>query len=265
MDRSFLSQPAVIAASRRFICVRLATYESAEEAEFLKSVFLGRSGELENTTFALLAPDGRTTLSRAGRSPDFAFRGTRELTPAAEMAQSMDAIAKRYEKSALKDPAEMPVAEDVRLGLDIASCDGQPLVILCGDDAAARKKLAERVGAASWTEPLLGRAAYAVATKADDLKAVEGAPKGAGLLVVQPDTYGLTGKVLASAPQGADAARIAQTLTDGFAAHRAPAKDPRAHIAEGRRLGIDWKTEIPDTDPGPGGPGGPGGPPPRPR
>ena len=177
------------------------------------------------------------------------------------MAAAMDEIAERYEKSSPKDPAALPVTEDVRLGLDIAACDGQPLVIVCGDDAAARAKLAERVAAAAWSAPFLGRAAYAIALTGEDLKPVAGAPKS-GVLVVQPDAYGIAGKVLASAPLDADAARIAKTLADGLAAHRAEPKDPRRHIEEGRRRGIDWQTEIPDTDPGPGGPGGPGGPPP---
>ncbi len=266
MDGSFLSQTEVIAASRKFVCIRLATYESAEEAVVLKSFFIGRSGELENTTFAIVAPDGKTKLTRAGRSPDHVFPGRGTLTPAAEMAQTMDEIAARYASASQKDVAALPAAEDVRLGLDIASCDGQPLVIVCGDDESARTKLAERVAAAAWSAPFVGRAAYAVATKESDLKPVSGVPKKPGLLVVQPDPYGLAGKVLAQAPADADAAKIAKVLAEGFAAHRAAPKDPRTHIAEGRRLGVDWETEIPDTDPGPaGGPAGgpPGGPPGR--
>src|SRR5262245_31890428 len=100
MDRSFLSDASVVAASREWVCVRLLTYENAAEAEMLTSLFVGRSGQLENTTFALLAPDGKTKLSRAGRSPDFAFRGGPGESPAAEMASAMVEIAARYAKTA---------------------------------------------------------------------------------------------------------------------------------------------------------------------
>ena len=55
MDRSFLSQPEVIAVSRRLICVRLTTYENKEEGEFLKTLTRTRSGDLENTVLAVLA------------------------------------------------------------------------------------------------------------------------------------------------------------------------------------------------------------------
>ena len=86
MDRSFLSKPEVIAASRQFVCVRLTTYEDEIEAKFSKDLFATRSGEVENTTFALLAPDGKTRLSRTGRSARNVF------TDAAEMAAAMKRI-----------------------------------------------------------------------------------------------------------------------------------------------------------------------------
>ena len=61
MDGSFLSDADVVAASRKFVCIRLSTYEDAEEAEFLRSIYVGRSGDLENTVFAILSPDGKRT------------------------------------------------------------------------------------------------------------------------------------------------------------------------------------------------------------
>src|SRR5438034_5706728 len=70
MDRDYLSSPRVVAASKGLVCARLLTSESADEAKVLTSFFVGRSGQLENTTFVLVAPDGKTPLSRAGRSPD---------------------------------------------------------------------------------------------------------------------------------------------------------------------------------------------------
>src|SRR3954453_627314 len=73
MDRSFLSKPEVIAASVRFVCVRLMSYEDADEMQFLKSVFTGRSGEAENTVFTILAPDGKKTLVKATRTTKQGF------------------------------------------------------------------------------------------------------------------------------------------------------------------------------------------------
>ena len=90
MDRSFLSQPAVIAASRRFVCIRLATYEDKEEADYLVQVFRGRLGTLENTVFAILSPDGKKYLARPGRGPNFAFANSKD------MAEQMRGMAAQY-------------------------------------------------------------------------------------------------------------------------------------------------------------------------
>ena len=73
MDRSFLSQPAVIAASRAFVCVRLATYEDPLESMFTKALVRTGSGEVENTAFCLLAPDGKKKLSRSARGMDHLY------------------------------------------------------------------------------------------------------------------------------------------------------------------------------------------------
>src|SRR6185295_1143654 len=259
MDRSFLSNESVVTASRRFTCVRLLTYESAEEADVLKSFFVGRSGQLENTTFALVAPDGKTKLARAGRSPDFAFRGGAGKTPAQEMAEAMDEIAARLEKTqtAESGASPLPVTKTVRLGLDVAACDGLPLVVVYGDDAAKRAALTERLALLAWNATFVGRFTYVVGAAAD-VKPIEGATSKAGLLVVEPDEFGMAGTVLTQAPIDAAAAKITAALTEGLKRHHATAKDPRSHIEAGHRAGVHWETVIPDTDPGPPG----GGPPP---
>ena len=102
MDRSFLADKDVISASRKFVCIRLATYENAEENEVLKG-FFARGGNLENTVFTLLTPDGKTKLVTAGRSPVWAFGGVsgpginaQPEEPIKKMGQTMEAIALAY-------------------------------------------------------------------------------------------------------------------------------------------------------------------------
>ena len=62
MDRSYLSHAGVVAESRKFVCVRLQTYENSAERSLLKTIFVGRSRELENTTFSIMNPDGTRNL-----------------------------------------------------------------------------------------------------------------------------------------------------------------------------------------------------------
>ena len=177
MDRSFLSDASVVEASRAFVCVRMATYENEAEAEFLTSVFSGRSGKLENTVFTIMAPDGETKLTRAGRSPDMVFgperggrggpggpggqRGRRPPppedgaagesvadgppSPAKAMVEKMQEIAERYPAKRGSGAAvgAMPYAENVRLGLNVAACDMLPVAVVVTKDEKARKETQE--------------------------------------------------------------------------------------------------------------------------
>lgn len=261
MDRSFLSHSGVIEASRNFVCVRLMTYESKEEADFLKSVFVGRSGELENSTFALLSPDGREKLARSGRSPDFAFRGSREEEPADEMARTMTEIAERYgyeggqatKKAQQKAAGGLPAIADVRLGVNVAACDSMPLVIVRGKTKKEAAALEKTLTPVAWSDAFRGRFAFVVTNDADALEKVKGAKPSSAFLVVRPDSYGAASEVIEQLPKDADAEDLTAALTKAIAAFDPESKDPRRHIRKGRAGGVHWETEIPVTDPGPEG------------
>jgi hypothetical protein len=242
MDRSFLSQAEVIAASRQFVCVRLTTYEDKKEAELLKSIFVGRSGDVENTTFTILPPDGKQPLVRPGRSARHCFGS------AAQMADAMNRIAKQYEgRKADADPP-LPKVPNVRLALDVAACENQPLAVLCARDAGALRQLEGRVRTLAWSDDLLGQAVYAVTDDFDQLKSIEGVPAAGGLLVIQPDRYGLKGKVLGHAAADAASAELARVLKTAISEHRPFEKTFENHIREGHRVGVFWETQIPVTD-----------------
>src|SRR6476660_4952834 len=90
MDRSFLSKPQVVAASRQFVCVRLATYEDPTEASWLKDFTRTGSGQLENTVFGILAPDGVKKLVRSSRGVDHLYSGPDQF------AEALNTIAAKY-------------------------------------------------------------------------------------------------------------------------------------------------------------------------
>jgi hypothetical protein len=241
MDRSFLSQAEVAVASRAFVCVRLATYEDKEEGEFLKGLLRTRSGELENSVFAILSPDGKKKLARAGRSPHEAYRG------AAAMAADMTRIAAAYKPKAT--PSVLPTVANVRLAMDVAAADNRPLVVVLGGDDAARQALAARVAALAWGKEFVGRFVYALGSPGKDLAKVSGAKPGATLLVVEPDQFGLNGKVLSQAAAGATDAQLAASLRAGLGRFTRKPASQGSHVREGHREGIFWDTVLPVTDP----------------
>jgi hypothetical protein len=247
MDGSFLSQAAVIEASKKFVCIRLATYESKEEAAIMKSYFIGASGELENTMFALLSPDGKL-IGRAGRSPGAVY------ADAAAMAEGLKQVAAKYE-TRKEGKWELPVLKNLRLAIDVAACDGLAVVVNLATDQAAAMTQEEALAPVTWKEAVAGKFIYATVTDVKELGIVKGVTRKSGFLVIEPDTYGLSGKALVEIDPKATPKDLEVNLLKGALLHKPVEKDPGAHIREGRRLGIDWKTEIPDTDPGPGAKG----------
>lgn len=242
MDRSYLSQPQVVAAARDFVCVRLTTYESAEEAKFLQTICPTRSGELENTVFTILSPDGKTELARTGRSARQAF------VDAGQMARTMTRIAVRFRAQADGTP-DLPTVATLRLAVDVAACDNQALVVVFGGDASARRTLVEKLKPLAWGEEFRGRFTYAEASGPTDLAVISGVRLGAGVLVTQPNRFGTAASVLDQAPGDATVDALARFLRGAAAKHRRQTETFMAHVHAGHQSGAFWETAIPVTDP----------------
>jgi len=241
MDGSFLSDPGVIKASRNYVCIRLATYESAQEAAVLKEIWTSRSGELENTVFAILTPDAKRHLVRAGRSPSWAFGESPE-----KMASTMNRLARRYSSGGRA--RVLPVIKDVRLALNVSACDQLPVVIGCAMDEKQMKTMEKSLAKLAWDDAFAGRFSWVVTTNVDDLKPLQGRKSRTGIFVVQPDPYGVKADVLAEIPHQATPARMKKALAQALKKFDRKPKDVQRHIRTGRRSGVRWKTEIPVTD-----------------
>lgn len=245
MDRSFLSDFDVVAASRSFVCIRLATYEDKSEAEFLKLIYLGRSGNLENTTFAILSPDGKKKLAAAGRGPFHEFRN------AAQMAAGMKRIAARYPntKKAVFTDTRLPEMRNAELALNVASADNLPLVVAVAEDKSTLIKIKSKLVRVAWSEKHAGQFGFASVSNFKDLKPFTGARPTAGVLVIQPGQFGLSGKTMAQFEADVEPSDIELTLTKIAANFPRVTKAHDSHVRLGIELGIQWETEIPETDP----------------
>lgn len=241
MDRSFLSDPKVIAASREFVCIRLTTYEDEAEMAFLKKLYTGGSGEAENTTFAVLEPTTLRPLTRVSRGAQQVFGN------AERMAADLKEISRNYAHLGAANAPALPVTLNARLGLDVAASDGQLLVLVTAASAAARADVERRLASLAWSAEFLGRFTYAAASPGE-LTNVAGAKREDGVLIVEPDAFGLKGKALqwwpASAPEAELAAQLRQALK------RQPvSKSMQAHRRAGVQQQAYWETRLPVTDP----------------
>lgn len=244
MDRSFLSSRAVVAASRKFVCIRLATYESKEEAKYMETIFLGKGGVLANTVFCILAPDGKKKLVRPGRSPQFAFSN------ASQMAGQMSRLAAQYPRAsqnALSD-THLPQLKKVDVALNVAACDNRPLVVTVASSQEQLNEVNQKLLKKAWSEKLAGQFVYASTVKRTDLKALAGANDSSAILLVEPDAFGLSGKVVAQLDASATDANIEMALAKAIKDFQPYAKSHRQHLQLGHQLGIEWETAIPETD-----------------
>jgi hypothetical protein len=248
MDRSYLSDPAVVAASRKFICVRLVTYEDVSEMAFMKSIFDFRT-PTKNSLFAILDPTATKHLVDPGRSMKFTF------DDAAKMATRMNAIAETFpgkkqrgNKTGKVQPDQLglPYLKDVRVALNVAACDTQSLVILYAPKATERKRLEAVLKRVVWHEDVIGDFLYATTDQLSDLANITDVAKTAGLLVVVPDAYGLKARQVAFVPLGTHPADARVVLVAAAKAHRMGSKDSKRHIGRGRRQGVRWQPVVDD-------------------
>ena len=240
MDRGLLSDRAVIAASRNFVCIRTATYEDKKEAEFHREKLFGQGSELRNFGFCLLSPDAKTSLKRSRRGPNYLYAN------AAAMATDLQKIAKRYpQKRIKKHVANLPKMKNVRLALNVASCDGLPLVIAVGKTPGDIKSLSSKLSEVIWGENLAGKFIYATTNEANDLEAIDGAKLATGILVIAPDKYGLKGKLLNKIDANASAKKVEAQLLDTVKSFQRQAKTHGNHVRMGRRNIDTWETEVP--------------------
>lgn len=218
--------------------MRPQTYENKEEAKVLSYVFSGQSG-LENTSFALLTPSGKK-ITRGSRSPSMTYGSTEAF------AEALQETAERYAKKA-KPIQSLPVLSDLRLALNVAAADMRPLVVVRGKDAKDAARLSKEVAKLAWSADVVGQCHYVVLSETVTFEKLE--PK-VGVSVIQPDPYGLGGKVLSHASATKKSADLTAAVAKGLAAHAATDRDHSDHIREARRKGITWESEIPVTDSG---------------
>jgi len=234
---------AVVTASRNWVCVRPATYESAVQAEVLLSYFAGRQGALENTVLALLDLKSKMISYRAGRSPGMLYDTSAEFA---------EALTKHGKAPGKREIRSLPVVANLRLGMNMAACDSVPLVVAYASDPKGREQLAKRLAVAAWSQELVGRALYVVCAKEEfeafDAVAAKLGKSKSGVLVLDLDDYGREASLLSKLSAGLKSQKLLDELTKAIDAHEAVARDHRQHVRNGKRQGIQWSGEIETTD-----------------
>ena len=199
-------------------------------------------GRFENTAFCLLAPDGKERLSGTGRSPSM---GLRAGSPRGDIDHQKDVIISSMEKVAekynSKGDAKDTVIQDFhsfRQALNVASGDQRLLVFSTGKIANV------------FADPdVIGRYHWDTANPEADSgwdKIIDGEKSKNGIFIIQCDTFGQNGKVLAQLPLDtkADALKAALTKANNQFAEAEQRKVYSEHVAKGRRNNIFFQGGV---------------------
>lgn len=197
-------------------------------------------GRLANTAFAVIAPDGRTRLTRGARSARQVF-GQRSIN------EGLQGIAKRYPGRKLDEPALTPDFTSLREAVNVAACDERPLVLAWGEDAADLRALEKELRDLAWSPDFVGRLHWDLSI-GDALRAfVPDAPTGErGVIVVQPEPYGRSAAVIGTIDLDLPITDQRTALKQAVARfHASFTKRPyEDHVRNGLRLDITWDEAV---------------------
>ena len=228
------SDPDVIKASRKFICVRIDSYESEENQKIVRSHLGGR---FENTAFCVIAPDGKERLTRSGRGPQHISRDFDDIA----------AIADRYKSRGDILNSHIPDFNSFALALNVSSADQKILLLIAGDEdeiVAAGKRIRSVV----WNKNVMGRFNYDFESDSSSWTGpLSSKSKGSGFHLIRPGEFGLEGKIVMSLSLNVSNSNLLKAMV---VANRDYAKSTKkkiysSHVVEGRRQGKRIEMAVP--------------------
>lgn len=246
VDSSLLSDAKVVAATRKWICIRPLTYEDKTESDYLKTIFAPR-GRLENTVFALMDSDATKFMSYPSRTPHM-------LWPESPlMAQGLNEMAKPFTPKS--NPSALPTVKSLRFALNVAACDNRMAAIIVSDPKNREQDL-KVIRELAWSPSNLGQFTYVVIDNTIPLSVISNRNavlpsefKSGGILFVAPGEFGTNGSALSFAKTTDSKEQVQAAINRAYAAFKPlDQSDHLAHLRRGVQQGIRWRPLLPVED-----------------
>ena len=228
------SDPDVIKASRKFICVRIESYESEENQKIVRSHLGGR---FENTAFCVIAPDSQKRLTRSGRGPQHISRNFDDIA----------VIADRYKSRGDILDSRIPDFNSFALALNVSSADQKILLLIAGDEDEIADA-GRRIRSVAWGADVVGRFNYDFESDSESWTApLSSKSKKSGFYIVRPGEFGLEGEIVKSLPLNASNETLLQEMASANRdyAKRTKKKVYSSHVVEGRKQGKRIEMAMP--------------------
>lgn len=267
-----------IQLSRKFVCVRLESFESEANQKLVRS-FTG--GSFANTSCCVLAPDGKTKITETGRSPQMVFgrtpssntsSGERPERPSGERPErpggerparpsgqdsggryetiytNMEAIAKKYPGQSAEEDSVLQDFDSFKQSLNVASGDQRLLVYAVASDSESNQWQATLRSVANDPD-VVGRYHFDTAGKADASwsDVITGDTMKSGIFIIQSSEFGQDGMILAELDLTSDKAAILKALSDANQKFAASEKRKvfAEHVDKGIEIGVSYEDNMP--------------------
>jgi hypothetical protein len=250
VQNSLFSTQEFIKASRDFVCVRIETFEN-EQSEMLVRNILG--GNLANTAFVILSPDGTERLTASGRSPGMAMIQGRSRTDTSgsqnvSIINQMQQIADRFAPQQDGLGVGLQDFHSLRQALNCAAADQRPLVVV-HTGRADRSAVESKLKSLFEDEQIIGKFHLDFIDRRVDrgwestLNAKSQVP---AILIVRPGQFGLEGQILKQVAVDANAALIKRSLLEANREYASveSRKDYEQHVRSGKRRRVEFENEI---------------------
>lgn len=244
------SQKSFIDVSRKFVCVRLESYENQEYHDLVRRFLNGR---FANTAFCVLAPDGETRLTRSGRGPHDSLGGRgrepRDGVDVAAVVETLESIASDYEPQGRVEKTVPQDFHTFRQALNVASAD-QRLLVFAVAPKDGEEALRSKLGPIFARDDMIGLFHLDFAHPEDDAEwteAVRGSSDQPGIYVIRAGQFGQDGVVYERLDLAEDSSSLRGSLLAanlGFSLSE-ERKDYASHVSSGRRNGIYFENAMP--------------------
>jgi hypothetical protein len=237
IDENFLTKKEVIDASKKFVCIRLTSYENKAEEKFVEKI----TGVMVNTAFAILNPNGEPEMKLRGNR-----RGPADLfTDTADMVKQMNDIAAKYPvKDASAIPA-LPITLSAKVGMAVAAADLQPLLVVISADPVKRASYESQVAKLAWSSAIRGRMTYASAANVKEIQQLKGETISEGVMLIEPNYFGSGGDVVKKVNASVIGTSLESAISDTLKNHIRVAKSRQELKRKGLAEGIFYETGIP--------------------
>ena len=234
---SLFSQKPFIEASKKFVCVRLGSYESKEHQDMVRDLL---RGTFQNTAFVVFAPDGKTKLTRSGRSPNHAF--------GRDVIVGMAKIANQYKPKGTLDDSTLTDYHSFKQSLNAASAD-QRLLVLSVASKSQQPSVQSSLQKVFNDKDVSGKFFYDMANKGDEKWAtnIKGITQKSGIFIIRSGKFGTSGTVMKQLPLNSKPEAIKAALATANAKYAKTEKRKvySEHISDGRKEGVEYQNEMP--------------------